>query len=118
MARTEGGGVHDGQQADDPRVLGPGRPQVEQRRIGRVAFGDVGRPPLPLGEQAGQVVDAADQLVADEELGPPGRRAGPALEQGDQCLAAVVGGVQGGQVGDLEGDQDQAGPGGHEVDHP
>ena len=84
----------------------------------RVALGDVGRPPLPLGEEAGQVVDGADELVADQELGPPGRGPGPALEQGDQRLAAVVGRVQGGQVGDLEGDQHQAGAGGDEVDHP
>ncbi len=42
-------------------------------------------------------------MVPDEQFGSPGRGTGTALEQGDQRLAAVVCGIEGGQVGNLQG---------------
>ena len=51
-----------------------------------VALGDVGGPALPLGEEAGQVVDGPDELVADEQLGAPGGGRRPGSRAGSPAF--------------------------------
>ena len=52
----------------------------------------------------GQGVGDLDELVAHEDLRPPGRHPGPALHQGHERLATVEGLVDGRQVPDLKRD--------------
>src|ERR1035437_6226338 len=86
----DGGRVHDGNEADHPGVLRPGRSQVHQRRIAGVALGYIRSPPFPIGEHVGQIGNKTHQVVTDQDLRPPGRCPGPTLEEGDQRLPAIV----------------------------
>ena len=83
-----------------------------------MAFGHIGRPSLPLGKQASEIVHRAYQLVPDQQFGSPSRSPGPALQEGHQRFAAVIGRIQGGEVGDLECHEHQTGAGRDEVDDP
>ena len=98
------GGVENGEEPEQPRVPRLWGPEEEQHGVRGVGFGHVGRPPLPCGVQVREGVGDSDQLVAGQELGTPGRDTGPTLEQGDEALASVERAVEGGQVGDLQGD--------------
>ena len=54
--------------------------------------------------------------MADEDLGTPRRLSGAAREHRDERLATVERRVQRGQVGDLEGDDDEPGRAGQDHD--
>ena len=56
----------------------------------------------------GELVDAAGHLRPREQLRPPGGTAGPGAEQRDLRFAAVIGGIQRGQVRDLQGHDEGA----------
>ena len=78
-----------------------------------MALRQVGGPPLPLevelAHHGAVVLGAEPEAGAGQDLGAPRRRAGPAGQQRHLGLAAVERGVQGGQVADLQGDDDEAG---------
>ncbi len=120
--QEQGRGVQHGQQGGDPGGLGPRRAEPDQRQVGGVALGHVRGPSFPLGVQVRHRVDgghtrAQPVVGAGQQLRPPGRHPGPGVQQRDLSLAPVERRVQGGQVGDLQGDDDQAGGGGQKHQH-
>src|SRR2546427_6436258 len=81
-----------------------------------MALGHVGRPALPGLVEGFELLERAHQVRPRQQLRPPGGLARTHVEEGDVRLTAVERVVERGQVGDLEGDHDEAGGGGEEVD--
>ena len=86
-----------------------------------MALRHVGGPAFPLGIQIGQRVDGRDArsqgiVGPRQQLRPPGRDAGPRVQQRHVGFPPVERRVQDRQVGDLQGDDHQAGSGGDEHD--
>ena len=82
-----------------------------------MALGHVGRPALPLFEQLRQLLDGRDagaQAVVGtgQQLGTPGGHAGSGVQHRHQRFAPVEGGVERGEVADLQGHRAQADQGG------
>ena len=86
-----------------------------------MALRHVGGPAFPLGIQIGQRIDGRDArsqgvVGPRQQLRPPGRNAGPRVQQRHVGFPPVERRVQDRQVGDLQGDDHQAGSGGNEHD--
>ena len=83
-----------------------------------MALGDRRRPTLPVGVERGKFVDAVQQVVAGQDLGTPGRSARTGGEERDFRLPRGEGAVEGGEIGDLQGHDQQTDTRGDDLDRP
>src|ERR1700722_20060825 len=81
-----------------------------------MTLGHLTRPDLPVRIQLGQGIVDSHQLMAGQQFPSPGRYAGAALEHRHQWLATTERGVEGRQIGDLEGDDHDPGSTGGDIE--
>ncbi len=81
---------------------------VAQDRVGEMAFQQIGRPALPVGEKAVECGQGVFMRVPADEFDGAGRRSGAGVEHGDDGFAAGESRIDDGQVADDDGEEGEA----------